>query len=363
MVSLAVAALLELGATAPQRHLFVASQERLATLIVGREPLSSADLEALHRAADLYEHRVLISPIRAPDSAVLASLVAAGSRAELDALGGAQALDLTPATDDRPFFFNQVPLNKPIRVARTLLSGGRSGGGVRRGNFVATAVLVLLFLISLALVIVTIVLPLRGAIREVGFRLVTIGTAYFLLIGIGFMCIEIGMLQRMSVFLGHPVYSLSVALFTLIVATGIGSLLSDWRPLDTRGRLVLWGALTVLYLVCLPYWMPGVLGAFEGGTLLTRAAVCVGVLAPAGVLMGFAFPTGMRLVSAIDPRPTPWFWGINGAAGVLASVAAVAIGIALGISVTLTVGAICYLLLMPAALALLTQAAGAAAPR
>jgi hypothetical protein len=363
MVSLAVAALLELGATAPQRHLFVASQERLATLIVGREPLSSADLEALHRAADLYEHRVLISPIRAPDSAVLASLVAAGSRAELDALGGAQALDLTPATDDRPFFFNQVPLNKPIRVARTLLSGGRSGGGVRRGNFVATAVLVLLFLISLALVIVTIVLPLRGAIREVGFRLVTIGTAYFLLIGIGFMCIEIGMLQRMSVFLGHPVYSLSVALFTLIVATGIGSLLSDWRPLDTRGRLVLWGALTVLYLVCLPYWMPGVLGAFEGGTLLTRAAVCVGVLAPAGVLMGFAFPTGMRLVSAIDPRPSPWFWGINGAAGVLASVAAVAIGIALGISVTLTVGAICYLLLIPAALALLTQAAGAAASR
>jgi hypothetical protein len=96
---------------------------------------------------------------------------------------------------------------------------------------------------------------------------------------------------------------------------------------------------------------------------LTRAAVCVGVLAPAGVLMGFAFPTGMRLVSAIDPRPTPWFWGINGAAGVLASVAAVAIGIALGISVTLTVGAICYLLLIPAALALLTQAAGAAASR
>ena len=353
MVSLAVAALLELGATAPQRHLFVASQERLATLVVSRQPFSPADLEALHRAAELYEHRVLISPLRAPESAILGSIVAATRRQDLDALGRSQPLDLTPATDDRPFFFNQVPLHKPIHVARALLGRGESGR-VRRGNFVATAVLVLLFVISLALVLVTIVLPLRGAIRDVGSRLVTGGTAYFLLIGIGFMCIEIGMLQRMSVFLGHPVYSLSVSLFTLIVATGIGSLLSDWRPLDTRGRIVLWGTLTVLYLGCLPYWLPAVLRAFEGGTLVTRAAVCVGVLAPAGVLMGFAFPTGMRLVSAIDPRPTPWFWGINGAAGVLASVTAVAIGIALGISATLTVGAVCYLLLMPAALALAT---------
>jgi hypothetical protein len=65
--------------------------------------------------------------------------------------------------------------------------------------------------------------------------------------------------------------------------------------------------------------------------------------------MGYGFPTGMRLISAVDRTPTPWFWGINGAAGVLASILAVACSIAFGISTTLLIGALCYLLLIPAA--------------
>lgn len=63
--------------------------------------------------------------------------------------------------------------------------------------------------------------------------------------------------------------------------------------------------------------------------------------------MGFGFPTGIRLVSLVDQRPTPWFWGINGAAGVLASILAVGTSIVVGISVTLMAGAVCYLLLIP----------------
>src|SRR5262249_34098674 len=74
-------------------------------------------------------------------------------------------------------------------------------------------------------------------------------------------------------------------------------------------------------------------------------------------LMGFGFPTGMRLVSAIDPGPTPWFWGINGAAGVLAASLAVVASIAFSIDVTLAIGAACYLLVAaPAALLVFARA-------
>jgi hypothetical protein len=65
--------------------------------------------------------------------------------------------------------------------------------------------------------------------------------------------------------------------------------------------------------------------------------------------MGFAFPTGMRLVSRVDERPTPWFWGINGAAGVLSAILAVLSSMAYGIGFTLLVGAACYWLLIPSA--------------
>jgi hypothetical protein len=202
-------------------------------------------------------------------------------------------------------------------------------------------------------VLVTIVAPLRSAIRDSGRRLVLAGTAYFLLIGIGFMTVEIALLQRMSVFLGHPVYSLSISLFTLILASGAGSTLSDRLALDSVRKFLVWSIVTSLYILSLRYWLPQALLAFESAPLLARAGVCMAVIAPAGLLMGFAFPAGMRLVSAADRRPTPWFWGINGAAGVLASVLAVASNIALGISATLAIGAVCYLLLIPAAWALL----------
>ena len=75
-------------------------------------------------------------------------------------------------------------------------------------------------------------------------------------------------------------------------------------------------------------------------------------MAPAGFLMGFGFPTGMRLAQAADSRPTPWFWGINGAAGVLASVLAVAMSLSIGINATIICGALCYLALIPAARAM-----------
>jgi hypothetical protein len=95
----------------------------------------------------------------------------------------------------------------------------------------------------------------------------------------------------------------------------------------------------------------------DGAGLLVRAGLCVLVLAPAGFLMGFGFPTGMRLVSAISTGPTPWFWGINGAAGVLGASVAVATSIAFSIDTTLGIGAACYLLV--AAPAMLLMSAGA----
>ncbi|MFL6950570.1 MAG: hypothetical protein ACJ8FU_20460, partial [Xanthobacteraceae bacterium] len=78
------------------------------------------------------------------------------------------------------------------------------------------------------------------------------------------------------------------------------------------------------------------------------------VVAPLGLLLGFGFPTGMRLVNAIDPRPTPWFWAINGAAGVLAASIAVAVNIAFSINVSIWLGAACYGLIGVAAIALIS---------
>jgi hypothetical protein len=344
MVSLAIASLHDLGMTEPRRHIFLAASGQIATLVLSRTPLSEAAINHLEQAARDLKFTVLITPSRSPQSDILRSIVAAPDLVALREYTRLLPLDLSPATDERPFFFNQLPLDRPLAA----LTVRTSPGSTSRGNLAATGTLLLLFLISLGLVIASIVLPLRPAIRDVGRPLVVGGTLYFMFIGIGFITTEIALLQRLSVFLGHPIYSLSIVLFSIILTTGVGSMLSERVLLDTRLKLIAWSLITGGYFLTVPLYLPVMTIAFDGASLIVRALMSVLIIAPGGCLMGWGFPTGMRLISRVDRTPTPWFWGINGAAGVLASAAAVATSIAFGISVTMVLGAMCYLLLIPA---------------
>ncbi len=353
LVSLAVATLLANGAAEPRRHLFLAAAGKVATLIVAKSPLSPAVLGALKGAAKAKEFTVLLSPDTAAASTMLEKIVSAPDRRTLDKATTGSYLDLTPPTDARPFFFNQLGFAKLLDPG---VFSHFTHTGVFAGNLMATLTLAMLVLISVALVATTIVVPLRSTLREAGWQLAAGGTVYFALIGVGFMMVEIALLQRMSVFLGHPVYALSVVLFSLILWTGFGSMTSERVRLAGAGTIGAWSVATTAYLFTLPSWLPPLLVDLEGADLLVRAGFCVLVLAPAGFLMGFGFPTGMRLAAAISTGPMPWFWGINGAAGVLAASTAVVTSITFSIGTTLRIGAVCYLLI--AAPAVLLVSAG-----
>jgi hypothetical protein len=222
-----------------------------------------------------------------------------------------------------------------------------------RGNLMASIALVLILGIAAAAVVMTIVLPLWRAGRAAPRRLIWAGTAYFALIGTGFMFAEISLLQFFGIFLGHPIYAMGVCLFSLILSTGLGSLASSRMPITSRSRLTIWSLLVGAYLFAAQGALPDVFEAASALSLPMRIGVSLLVLMPAGFLMGFAFPTGMMLVEKINADPAPWFWGINGATGVLASVLAVMIGIGFGINVTMMLAGVCYLLLVPAGRALL----------
>jgi hypothetical protein len=339
LLSLAKATLLDLGVKDPSSHLFLASLNNLSTLIVGRVPFSPEDLALLHDTSRRLGYTVLASPLAPPDSEVLRGIMQAQDLAALRALPAIYHIDVSPPTDERPFFFNQLRMTDPL----AMIAAVNAADGVIKGNLAATLTLLIIILLSLLLMALTIILPALPSARQVSPRLIAIGTAYFLLIGLGFMFVEIGVIQRLSVFLGHPVYGLAVGLFGIIAATGVGSLVSDRISVNTSRRALAWSGMTALYLILLPFWLPRLVGAFEANPITVRAVVALIVIVPAGLLMGFGFPTGMRLVSAIDSRPTPWFWAINGASGVLAASIAVAVSIAFSINVSVWIGAVCYL--------------------
>ena len=153
------------------------------------------------------------------------------------------------------------------------------------------------------------------------------------------MLVEISQMQRLIIFLGHPTYSLSVVLFSLLLAGGIGSYMTQggggsvnensgrWRLIMLLCVLALFGAIT-----------PALIQNFETSTTPVRILVAGGILFPIGICMGMAFPLGMSVASARVPQATPWLWGINGATSVCASVFAVAIALSWGISVSYWTG-------------------------
>lgn len=359
VISLAVAALAEIGVENPRDHIYVAAIDRLATIVISRRPFARSDLEKLDSAAQALQFNVLATPYRPSPVPVLDELLSARSLDDLTRIAARYPLDVTPPTDSRPFFFNQLRLTHPediIAMLREWRLGNELVVGtafIASGNLIAIGTLSLIIVLSTGVVLLVVLIPARASVRVVKPRFAIVGSIYFLLIGLGFMFVEIGLIQRISLFLGHPVYALGVALFSLILSTGAGSLLSE--RLTPRGpmHLMTWLGLLTAYLLFLPAWLPLVTGSWlAAAPLIARAAASVVVIFPAGLLMGYGFPTGTRLVNAIDPHPMPWFWGVNGAAGVLAAGLAVACSIGFSVDATIRVGAACYALLLPCALAL-----------
>jgi hypothetical protein len=165
---------------------------------------------------------------------------------------------------------------------------------------------------------------------------------YFALLGLGYLCVEIPLLQQFILFLGHPAYALATVLFALLLFSGLGSLLSRRVPL--RLVLVLLPLLVVGYALGLPLLFEATLAA----PLRNRLVIAVMALAPPGLLMGMPFPKGLALLGQRESEPTSasvliaWAWGANGAVSVVASILAALLALSFGFSTVLALGAACY---------------------
>jgi spermidine synthase len=342
VVSLAVSALIASHTDHPREHIYLASSSQLATLIVSKSALTSADVNTLNDTVDRLQFKTLIEPDKPASDPVLEFLLASQTLEELSHQANQYVLDVSAATDARPFFFNQLRLRTMSDVA-TILSIGSSPETyhVLGGNLLALSTLALLIWLSAVLVVWVIIRPawiMGSTARD---RFIWLASGYFGLIGAGFMFVEIGMMQRTSIFMGHPTYGLVIVLFSIILSTGIGAIISQRLPVWIVAPNAL---LLSLYLGAIPGWLPGMEEHFQSAEVLTRSAIAILSILPAGLMMGNAFPMGMRVVSTLGAdRASPWYWGINGATGVLASGLAIACSITFSIDVTLWFGAGCYL--------------------
>jgi drug/metabolite transporter (DMT)-like permease len=244
--------------------------------------------------------------------------------------------DLSPCRDDRPFFFNYYKYSG-------LLKGAKSGPGWYHLDFPVGHMVLLGSLVQIVLLGAVLILAPIWRLRRAGAR--TPGKlrylAYFSGLGLGFMFIEIVMMQKMVLFLGHPVYALSVVLAALLAATGIGSLISGRFALRRRtAAWILAGIVGTALLALLATNV--VLPLLLGQPLWARIALVTAVLAPLGVALGMGFPTGIRVVRERSPELLPWCWAINGLTSVFASIFCIVLALEIGFTAVLLLAIAVY---------------------
>ncbi|HWC76466.1 MAG TPA: hypothetical protein VG778_03340, partial [Blastocatellia bacterium] len=206
------------------------------------------------------------------------------------------------------------------------------------GLLVITAVLVLLFILG------PLVLVRRRAFKASSPNRMS-ALLYFACLGAGFIIVEIAMIQKFILFLGHPVYALAVVLFSLLTFSAIGSYLSgrfveDLLPKTVTRILLVVVGLVLVYILVLPPIFYGLVHL----ALPLRIAIAVVLMAPLAMVMGMPMPTGIRMLARRSPEIIPWAWGVNGATSVMGSVAALVIAILTGFNQALIVGSVLYLI-------------------
>jgi len=322
-----------------RKHLFYVVKRALGTLVAKRTPFSPEELDRLEAAAAEADFRVVLSP-RTPGTHYLEQVVDAGAWSDFVRQ---QEDDLSPPTDDRPFFFYFV---KPEELWTI---GKHFAGDVKIGN-PAVWILVALGLTLSGLTLAFILLPLfvhRGAELRSGeggaARLRGAGLLYFGLIGLAFITVEIALLSKLTFFLGHPSYALLVVLFSLLASTGIGAWLSGRFSAERCAGLALGCGLALAALSGIYAFTLGpALTAWVAWPLAARVALAAALVGLAGLLMGVMLPSGVRLLSQRDPEIIPWGWGVNGATSVIATVGSTIVAIHHGYTITLLWGAVFY---------------------
>ncbi|MDH7500007.1 MAG: SAM-dependent methyltransferase [candidate division NC10 bacterium] len=343
MLNLCISALEGMKVQEIHRHLFCIRSMRTFTMVISRSPLSEHQIQAGKAFARARLFDLVHYPGIRPEEAnryirTESPLYEEGARSllseERDSFVKNYPFDLSAPTDRRPYYYNFFQWKA---LPFLLQAGPQRIPFTEWGYFL----LVICLLVAAGISFLLILLPLffssfpppRGRLSVF---------LYFALLGIGYLFVEMPLIQKFILFLHHPTYSLSVILSSLLFFSGLGSHYSD-RIFPTRSRILLSAliivAILTLYSLLLDPMLQGTAAGGDGSKIL----LCILFLAPLGFFMGIPFPQGLSVVKARQAPLLPWAWGINGFFSVISVLLAHILAIRWGFPIVLLLAAGCYL--------------------
>jgi hypothetical protein len=346
VVSLGMEALARLGEADAPGHVIVVREKAedlngwgaLDTILISRKPFAAADIERTRQVAAEKGMDLLYAPGAAVTNAFGEMLTSADPRA----FSSRYAYDVSPVFDDRPFFFYTV---QPRDLWDYLRNANQSSADYK----VNRAVPLLFGLMALCVVATGLVMVLPRVV--LGTRLpkqkgILTFLTYFLCLGAGYILIQMALIQKFMLLLGQPTRALTVIVFSMLVASGLGSWASRRVVGDADRRLMKVLAGVAALIAALALLSPPLVRTAATWPMVARMVLTVVMIAPVAFFMGMPFPSGLRRLEQRHAPSLRWAWSLNAAASVLGSVGSVVLAIYLGLSATLLTGGALYLVAM-----------------
>jgi hypothetical protein len=324
-VTTARAALESRGIPDASRHLLVAvgpgfPPQRDSVILVSRAPFTADRVARFAAHAPVVDDGALVF---APGHAYVPSPIADAITTRTEALPAfyeRYPYQVDPVFDDKPFFWHFSDFRSAF-ASEAALAGGAIDYEIAIGERFIVYLVGIVTLLAALLLLSPFVL-VRRVFGEMPFK--GRSAVYFAALGLGFMFIEVSMIQRFTLLVGYPTRSLTITLFGLLLFAGIGSLLSGrYRP-GRHSLALLFGAL-VGVIVLYQLGLEAVVDRAGGLSLAARTILTVALLAPLGLVLGAFLPLGIRRVAALSAHPrhyVAWSWAINGFFSVVAASAA-----------------------------------------
>jgi SAM-dependent methyltransferase len=327
LIAIAAKALERQGVPAAElpRHVIGLNVGNIVTVITRPDAFSDAQWRGARERLSAQGFKIIMGPDVAYD-AVTSTLMSGNAD---PAFFASLPENVAPSTDDNPFFFFTQRFSNFLAKPSAVVTN----------NNAAISMTLLLLIVSLAACAYYIVVPFVRLASRMPLSALTPPVAYFSAIGMGFMLIEISQMQRLMVFLGHPVYGLGVVLFTILIFSGMGS--ATVGALAPRaGMLVVRAAALLATLIVAGLLTPLVITWTRSEATDMRILISVLLLVPPAFCMGMMFPLGLSLWRRHSAL-LPFFWSANGITSMFASVLGMALSIEFGIARTYALG-VCF---------------------
>src|SRR5919202_4763488 len=309
------------------RHLIMVTsdsytQDPSVTMVIfSKVPFTDEEIKFFSESFSQYGYKPILVPGRIMGEPYPALL---NGKIDLEQFYDLFKTKVFPVTDDNPYFLS---FEKPLPYAVEALLYASIG-------IVAIFLLIPFAWMRRAALIVT---------EKSELRISTI-IPYFAALGMGFILIELALMQKLILLLGNPTTTFAILLFTLLLSSGSGSLLSSKIAKNNMKNLVFVIAGITALGISYTLFLPSIIYSTIAQPFELKATVSIALLSPIGFLMGMPLPTGIRLLKAHRPDYIPWMWAINGAFSVLGAVLAIAIGIMYGSSRAMILGILVYLI-------------------